>query len=300
MSTIRMKEIPLYKFYKRKYGKELLIDVLDLDYIKDGIKRTPIHRESFYQIVLFTQGHEEVAIDGCRRMIHPGEVACSRPGEVWTWNADTRLEGYVIIFEEQFLLSFFNDPHFLEHFPYLQTHRPSPFLYPDALLQERLLHLLQLMKAEIDDTESKDQHILRAMLYEALMLLNRAEMTADDASPSVEVSSNRYIDRFMHLSDISYREHRDVEYYADQLCITSNYLNRLISQHFGTTTKQYLNDKAIAEAKRLLEYTSLTISEITDRLHFDSPSYFVRFFRKATGMTPTTYRKENTENKQPT
>lgn len=100
MSTIRMKEIPLYKFYKRKYGRELLIDVLDLDYIKDGIKRTPIHRESFYQIVLFTQGHEEVVIDGCRRMIHPGEVACSRPGEVWTWNADTRLEGYVIIFTE--------------------------------------------------------------------------------------------------------------------------------------------------------------------------------------------------------
>ena len=288
-----MKAIPLfYRFYRHKYGKELLVDVLSLDYIKEGIRRTPVHRESFYQIVLFTQGHEEVEIDGCRRMVHPGEVACSRPGEVWTWEADTRLEGYVLIFEEQFLLSFFNDPHFLEHFPYLQASRPSPFLYPDVQLQERLMHLLQQMKAEIDDVENKDQHILRAMLYETLMLLNRAEIATNDANLSMEVSPSRYIDRFTRLADLSYREHREVEYYADQLCITSNYLNRLISQRFGVTTKQYLNDKVIAEAKRLLGYTSLTISEITDRLHFDSPSYFVRFFRKATGLTPTEYRKE--------
>lgn len=288
-----MKTIPVYKFYRHKYGKELLVDVLSLDYIKEGIRRTPVHRESFYQIVLFTQGHEEVAIDGCRRTVNPGEVACSRPGQVWTWNAGTRLEGYVLIFEEQFLLSFFNDPHFLEHFPYLQVSRSSPFLYPDAQLQERLLHLFQLMKAEIDDAENKDQHILRAMLYEALMLLNRAEIATNDASLSMEVSPSRYIDRFTHLADISYMEHRDVEYYADRLCITSNYLNRLISQHFGVTTKQYLNNKTVAEAKRLLEYTSLTVSEITDRLHFDSPSYFVRFFRKAAGLTPTEYRKKD-------
>lgn len=287
-----VKTIPLYTFYRHKYGQELLIDVLSLDYVKEGIRRTPVHRESFFQIILFTQGCEEVAIDGCRRTVRPGEVACSRPGEVWTWKADPQLEGYVLIFEEQFLLSFFNDPHFLDHFPYLQADRPSPFLFPDAGLQERLLHLFRLMKAEIDDAQNKDQHILRAMLYEALMLLNRAENAAGDNSLSGEVSPDRYMDRFTRLANISYREHRDVEYYADQLCITSNYLNRLVSQHFGVTTKQYLNRKLVDEVKRLLAYTSMPVNEIADTLHFESPSYFVRFFRKAVGQTPTQYRDE--------
>lgn len=51
-----VKTIPLYTFYRHKYGQELLIDVLSLDYVKEGIRRTPVHRESFYQIILFMQG----------------------------------------------------------------------------------------------------------------------------------------------------------------------------------------------------------------------------------------------------
>lgn len=285
-----MKTIPLYKFYRHKYGQEILIDVLSLDYIKKGIRRTPVHRELFYQIIIFTRGQEVVAIDGCKRNVSPGEVACSRPGEVWTWNVDTQLEGYVLIFEEQFLLSFFNDIHFLDYFPYLQAYRPSPFLYPDPTLQERLLHLIHQMKVEIDTEQSKDQHILRAMLYETLMLLNRAESATADNCPSGEMATDRYMDQFTHLAAISYKEHREVEYYADKLCITSNYLNRLVNQRFGMTTKQYLNRKLVDEVKRLLAFTTLTVNEIADALHFESPSYFVRFFRKATGQTPAQYR----------
>lgn len=285
-----MKTIPLYRFYRHKYGQEILIDILSLDYIKEGIRRTPVHRELFYQIILFTHGQEEVAIDGCKWNVSLGEVACSRPGEVWTWNADTQLEGYVLIFEEQFLLSFFNDPHFLDHFPYLQANRPSAFLNPDPTLQERLLHLFRQMKAEIENEQSKDQHILRAMLYEALMLLNRAESTTAGYCPSDEMAADRYMDQFTHLADTSYKEHREVKYYADKLCITSNYLNRLVSQRFGMTTKQYLNRKLVDEVKRLLAYTTFTVNEIANALHFESPSYFVRFFRKATGQTPTQYR----------
>ena len=269
--------------------------MLSLDYIKNGISRTPVHRETFHQIVLFTQGQEEVTVNGCRQTVHAGEVACSRPGEVWIWDAGTRLEGYVLIFEKQFLLSFFNYPRFLDRLPYLQADRPSPFLHPDKALLERLLHLFRSMKAEIDDTANKDQHILRAMLYEALMLLNRAESVVSRQGHADDVSQIRYIDRFTDLADISYKEHHNVEYYSDRLCITSNYLNRLVTRHLGVTTKQYINSKLTEEAKRILKYTSATVGEIAGTLHFDSPSYFVRFFHKATGKTPTEYRKEASE-----
>ena len=104
-----MKQIPLYKFYKRKYGQELLIDVLDLDYIKKGIRLNPIHRETFYCIILITKGNEEVSLNEHHRTVSPGEVICSRPGEIWKWQPDPQLKGIVLIFEEQFLLSFFKD-----------------------------------------------------------------------------------------------------------------------------------------------------------------------------------------------
>ena len=104
-----MKRIPLYKFYKRKYGQELLIDVLDLDYVKKGIRLNPIHIETFYCIIFITEASEEVSVNEHHRMVGPGEVICSRPGEIWKWQPEPQLEGIVLIFEEQFLLSFFKD-----------------------------------------------------------------------------------------------------------------------------------------------------------------------------------------------
>lgn len=287
-----MKQIPLYKFHKRKYGEELLIDVFDLDCIKAGIRHTPIHREIFYCIILITNGHEEVAVNGHRRIVQVGDVICSCPGEVWSWQSNLEIKGLVLIFEQPFLLSFFNDSHFFDRLAYLQPDRPSPFLQPDAALQERLYHLFSLMKAEIDNNKSKDQHILRAMLYEALILLNRAVSTDDNGQSMNEIPVNRYVDDFIRAVEAEYIERHDVEYYADKLCITPNYLNKVIRQSLGTTAKLYIHKKLFEEAERLLVYTTLTVIEIAERLHFDSSSYFIRFFRKQTGITPLKYREK--------
>lgn len=289
-----MKQIPLYRFYKRKYGQELLIDVLDLDYIKTGIRLNPVHRETFYCIILITEGHEEVSVNEHHRLVNPGEVICSRPGEVWKWQPDPQLEGIVLIFEEQFLLSFFKDPLFLDRFSYLRADRPSPFLLLDKELQERLCHLLLLMKDEIDSRTEKDQHILRAMLYETLMLLNRADTPdTDDTLPMNKVSISRYVDRFTSLAASEYIIHHDVEYYADSLCITPNYLNKIIRKTLGSTAKLYIHKLLYEEAKHRLTYTSATINEIADSLHFGTASYFIRFFRKYAGITPLQYRENN-------
>lgn len=288
-----MKSIPLYKFYKRKYGVELLVDVLDLDYVKVGIRKAPVHRETFYCIIVVTDGCEKVAVNGYEREVQKGEIICSRPGEVWSWMPDPRLEGYVLIFEEQFLLSFFNDPKFLHRFYYLQADRTSPFLQPNEELFQRILHLYKEMKAEIDDERcDKDQHILRAMLYETLMLLNRVEKMPVQSISLNDVSASRYVDTFVKLAEQEFALQHDVEYYADKLCITPNYLNKIVRQYFGMTTKQYLTGKIRGEAERLLAYTSLTINEIAERLNFETASYFVRFFRKATGKTPNQFRKD--------
>lgn len=288
-----MKQIPLYKFYKRKYGTELLVDVIVIDDMKRNIARTPVFRETFYCIILVTDGTEELSVNGHKRTMQAGDVVCSRPGEVWQWQPDPKLEGLVLIFEEPFLLSFFNDPHFLDRLVYLRSDRTSPFLQPDAALQERLRHLLSLMKAEIDDGRNKDQHILRAMLYETLMLLNRAECVGDSEQSMNEVSVSRYVGDFVRMVDAEYMERHEVEYYAGKLCITSNYLNKIVRQALGTTAKIHIQRKLLEEARRLLVYTTLTVTEIAERLHFDSASYFVRFFKKQTGQTPLQYREKD-------
>lgn len=58
-----MNSIPKYNFYRKKYGDELLIDVIDLDSIKGNIRKNPVHRVTYYDITFITEGSEEIAIN---------------------------------------------------------------------------------------------------------------------------------------------------------------------------------------------------------------------------------------------
>lgn len=289
-----MKQIPLYKFFKHKYGPELLVDVVDLNKMKPDIHRTPVYRETFYSLLLITSGSEAVAINDHTATVGRGYVLTSIPGEIWAMCADSKLEALNLIFEEDFLLDFFSDTHFLDHFSYLQADRPSPFLILDDKLNERLLQLYLDMQREIHRPE-QDQHILRAMLYEALMLLNRARFIEDNkkeegADINVAVNHNQYIDSFRSLVEEHYKEEHGVSFYADRLFITTNYLNKLVRSSLGVSTKQYILGRIMQEACNLLHYTSLSVQDIAAQLHFETATYFTRIFYNYKKQTPLNYR----------
>lgn len=294
-----MEKIPVIHFFKHKYGDELLVDLNDIHYIKQGIKRNPIHRYSFYCLILVTDGREEIGVNDNRITAERGTIVAGIPGDVWCWNADTRLQGYVLCFEEEFLLSFFNDRLFLQKFPYLQADRPSPFYRADGGLFSRVGQVMEQIKGEIHGSETNlrktslpeiDQHILRAMLYEILTLFKRAEALSVSADSVKDLGQKRYLEPFIRLVEKHFAEDRSTRFYADRLCITPNYLNKIVKQELGTTAKGYINGKTVQEIKNLLDYTSLSVAEIADNLRFLSASYLVRYFKAQTGSTPAQYR----------
>lgn len=297
-----MKKIPLYKFNGRKYGSPLKVDVINISEMWKNIHRTPFYRTTFYSVKLITKGCEQLSVNGDQILIEPGMVVCARPGEIWQWQENSNLEGYHLLWKEDFLLSFFNDPHFIDHFSFLSADRISPFLKPTAELFQRLLTLFRDMQHEINiNKPEKDQHILRAMLYESLMYLNRCPIITapgikakrqDDDNKSISDNASRFIDRFQNLAHKHYREQHNVEFYADKLAITSNYLNKIVRISLDISTKKYLQQLLLDEAKRQLHFTTLTVAEISRDLFFESTSYFIRFFSKHMGCTPLEFRKQ--------
>ncbi len=294
-----MKRIPTYKFYKHKYGDELLVDVISYDRMIPDIRRTPVFCETFYSLSLVLEGDEEVTVNGRSTKAERGLIICSIPGEIWSFQQEPKLKALNLIFEKEFLLSFFNDPHFLDRFTYLQADRTTPFLKPDKTAFERILGLYQDMQQEITDHENKDQHILRAMLYETMMLLQRLPAVEPEKTEAIQrsladVPVSRYVDDFVALVQDHFREEHGTEFYADRLCITPNYLNKIVRQSLGKSAKTYILDQILDEACRLLKYTTLSISDISAELHFDTATYFVRLFRKYKGRTPLEYRQKST------
>ena len=252
-----MKKIPVYKFYKHKYGDELLVDVISYEKMMPDIRRTLVFSETFYSITLVLEGSDVIAVNGKSRRLEKGLIICSIPGEVWSFEAEPQIEALNLIFEKEFLLSFFSDSHFLERFSYLQADRSSPFLMADEAAFERILTLYQEMRREITDYAQKDQHILRAMLYETMMLLQRVPMVDAEQVESVQrsltdIPVSRYVDDFVQLVKDHFREEHGTEFYADRLCITPNYLNKIVRQSLGKSAKTYILDQK--DVGRLIKY----------------------------------------------
>ena len=142
------------------------------------------------------------------------------------------------------------------------------------------------MEIQLEISHARDRHLLRAMLYETLMLLQKAA----PVEARQRVSSETRVARFRELVNENFMTETRVEFYADKLCVTANYLNRIVRQALGQSTKGYIQSRRIEEACRLLRYTSLPVGDISERLGFDTPSYFVRAFVKSVGQKPLQFR----------
>ena len=97
------------------------------------------------------------------------------------------------------------------------------------------------------------------------------------------------------MIDKNFMRERQVQSYAAQLGISSNYLNVLTRKHLGKSALNMINDRVMLEIKRLLLRTDYDISEIAYKLGFNELSYFSRFFKRNTGMTPIEFRQSMNE-----
>lgn len=96
--------------------------------------------------------------------------------------------------------------------------------------------------------------------------------------------------RFFKLLEPNCRKQHQVTFYSNALFVTVGHLNRTVKEVTGKTAKQLVEEAIIIEAKILLQDDTLTISEIVEELEFGDLSFFGKFFKKHTSMSPTEYR----------
>lgn len=107
--------------------------------------------------------------------------------------------------------------------------------------------------------------------------------------PDDEVKSYRVrelFNRFMMLMERDYKLSRDVNYYADLMHITSKYLTNIVRQVAVHTPKTIIDQYVILQLKMQLQRSSQSIKEIAWEYHFTDVSFFCRYFKKHTGLTP--------------
>lgn len=104
-----------------------------------------------------------------------------------------------------------------------------------------------------------------------------------------EVKSYRVrelFNRFMMLLEKDYKISRDVNYFAEKMNISSKYLTNIVNQVTGHTPKTIIDQYVILQIKMHLKRTTQSIKEMAWEFHFADVSFFCRYFKKHTGLTP--------------
>ena len=97
-------------------------------------------------------------------------------------------------------------------------------------------------------------------------------------------------DRFIQLvNQHAAREHR-IAFYAERMCLTERYLGTVIRQASGVTAKEWIDRAIVARIKVELRHTEKTVAQISEDMNFPNPSFFNKYFKRLTQMTPAEFR----------
>ena len=142
-----------------------------------------------------------------------------------------------------------------------------------------------------------DKHSKELIVSNIELLLNYCLRFYDRQFVTREEINHTVVKKFSSLLDeyIDKKAEREglptVAYFADKCCYSPKYFGELVKTEMGKTAKEFINERVLRSAKQLLEDESLTITRVSERLGFEYPQHFVRFFKAQTGRTPSDYRK---------
>lgn len=131
----------------------------------------------------------------------------------------------------------------------------------------------------------------QALLYRMLLFIHKeAYKCYEKYKDEVMTRQGRMSDQFLTLVQEHFRSERFLDFYATKLEITPKHLSRTIKKQTGYTAVEWIERFVILEAKVLLKSSNLNIQQIADELNFPSQSFFGKYFKKLTGMSPKEFR----------
>ena len=155
--------------------------------------------------------------------------------------------------------------------------------------------VLSMIQEELQ--RSIDKHSRELIVSNIELLLNYCLRFYDRQFITREEINHTVVKKFSDLLNEyinSKAEHEGlptVAYFADKCCYSPKYFGELVKTETGRTAKDFINDRLLRTATQLLSDETLSIRMVSQRLGFEYPQHFVRFFKARMGKTPSEYRQ---------
>lgn len=230
------------------------------------------HRHSFYSFVWFSKGSGFYVVDFQEVEIKPQRLFLVNTKQIHNWEYSSNSEGFVLMFDSIFgrELGITNLPSSID----------IPIFYI-PILKNCFSYLIN----EYDLKDDLSERNIKTGIQYLYSIIKRITMQSQVAIHK----HNLLMEKLRMLILEKESSQLSVEQYATLLHISSEELNEICKDSTGLSTKKYILDLKITEAKRLLLFSNLNINEISFHLGFEDPSYFSRLFKKKVNLTPSEF-----------
>ena len=248
------------------------------------------HRHNFYEIIYITDGEGTHLVDFEPFNLKPPAVYFISPGQIHLWQLTSPMEGTALMFSEDFLVFPSSSMGKVDEIAFFHTIGDTPELRLNNEQVEEINPLFDLINREFNSDAMSRASVLRAFLHVLIVSLQRFYML--NSRNDVINNGSTLIRKFKKLVAMHFAEDQSIQAYAEKIGVSTGHLSDVIRSMTGSSPGRLIRNEIVLEAKRLLAHTELTIAEIGYSLNFEDPSYFSRFFKRETGVTPALFRQQ--------
>ncbi len=249
------------------------------------------HRHSYYEMLFIEEGQGIHEIDFHSYMIQGPGLHFLTPGQVHLLNASKPCKGYILAFSEEFYSLHGGSSLILKQLPFFQPAQKQPIIAIDEAEKQYFHNLIENFVIEYLAPEP-DQSIIGKYLGIILQKSYTLFLNRLNSVQKLKGNQPEIVGRFQEMVEKNFLKIHEVQTYAQELAVSPDYLSKTVKKFLSISAQEYILEKLLLEAKRLLVFTNLTSKEIAYHVNFEDPSYFSRIFKKKTGHTPNEYREQ--------
>jgi AraC family transcriptional activator of pobA len=244
------------------------------------------HRKDHYLLVFIRRAGSRQWIDMTPYILKDNTIYFTGPNQIIVKEEFKQLWSTSIAFTREFLS--FQENASLSKLPLIQNPRSGY----ELRLTEADINVVEDMLARINVEYQRPSEWQQRMLtaYLTVLLTYLSRLYTEQFKDNDTSVDKLLLKSFQAKVNESFRELHEVGNYASLLHISAGHLSEVVKIQSGKPAIKHIHERLVLEAKRLLFHTSNSLKDIAFDLGFADASYFNRFFKRETGVTPTEYR----------
>lgn len=258
---------------------------------RESLDHSPeqLHKVEFFIVIFITEGQGYHTVDFTDYKIKKGSVLTIRQGQLHKFNKNKSLKGYLVLFKDDFLISYLEKVETQKTFQLFNELIGEPKMQLGIKEFKFVQDIVGRMESEYEKImDEYSLSIIRSELHILVTKLFRIKALTNQT-----ITGRKYLSEFtefQRLVELYVEDKNRVSEYATMMSVSTKTLNTISKAIIHKTAKQFIDEIRIKRIKRLLINSTKNISEVAYASNFEETTNFYKYFKRHVHMTPEQFR----------